>query len=221
MRAFVLSDLVLLIGNILVDHGPKEGLKRIPEEAGVWPPTQRRQPLYAWVLLFAAGLALLGPLSPILARAVGKASKHPAGRFLNLRPVPARWSLSSSGLRQILAYNLYAVAIEECYIHGLLWSRMAWLGGWRPLVNALAWAGYHLNRPVKDMVAGILPGAILASYVRSFTGNLYWNALGHYLSNVFWTWFANRNLQKRAPSEETSVTELISAIRVTGAARNV
>jgi len=71
------------------------------------------------------------------------------------------------------------------------------------------------------MVAGILPGAILASYVRSFTGNLYWNALGHYLSNVFWTWFANRNLQKRAPSEETSVTELISAIRVTGAARNV
>ena len=55
---------------------------------------------------------------------------------------------------------------------------MAWLGRWRPVVNGTAWAFYHLNRPAKDMVGSILPGAILASYVRESTGNIYWTAAG-------------------------------------------
>ena len=32
--------------------------------------------------------------------------------------------------------------------------------------------------------------ALLASYIRAFTGNIYWTAVGHYLSNAYWSWYA-------------------------------
>jgi len=210
MRAFVLSDLALLMANVVIDHGLKDGVRRLPQEAGLWPLRQRREPLHAWAILITAALLLFGPLSPTIASVVERASRHRAGRFLNWRPIQARWSLSPPSWWLFLVHIPRDVLIEECYIHGLLWSRMAWLGRWRPIVNALAWASYHLNRPVKDMVAGILPGALLASCARSFTGNIYWNALGHYLSNAFYTWLGYRRLQTRPASEETSSTELIA-----------
>lgn len=212
MRAFVLSDLSLLVANTLVDHGPREGIRRLPEEAGLWPPKQRRHSLRAWAGMLAVfPLVLAPPTAVTLASLTERASRGPAGRLLNWRPISARWSLSALTPRRLLFGVSYPVLIEECYIHGLLWSRMAWLGRWRPIVNALAWAFYHLNRPVKDMVAGILPGALVASYFRAFTGNIYWTALGHYLSNAFYTWLGHRNLQRRPPSEEeTSTMELIA-----------
>src|SRR3990170_2576114 len=110
-------------------------------------------------------------------------SGRPSGSWLNWTPIRVRWFRENLPLAQLLLYTLTLnILAEECYIRGLLWARMAWLGRWRPLVSGTAWALYHVNRPVKDMLGAILPGALLASWAREFTGNLYWTAAGHYLS---------------------------------------
>ena len=118
-----------------------------------------------------------------------RASKRPAGRFLNWTPLQVGWSppdrLSADRLLYLIPMAVFA---EECYIRGLLWSRMAWLGPWRPLVSGTAWAFYHLNQPLKNITGSILPGALLSSYARAFTANIYWTALGHYLSNAYGAW---------------------------------
>ncbi len=59
-------------------------------------------------------------------------------------------------------------------------------------MSGTAWAFYHLNRPVKDMVGSILPGAILSSYAREQTGNIYRTAAGHYAANAYAAWQRGR-----------------------------
>ncbi|MBI2913734.1 MAG: CPBP family intramembrane metalloprotease [Chloroflexi bacterium] len=188
VETFIWLDLALLVANVVIDRGPRQGLRRLPREMGLWPPRQRRHHPLSWGAFIAASAAIVG-LLPRTAALVERASKHPAGRFLKWTPLEVGWSppdrLSPGRLFYLIPLAVFA---EETYIRGLLWSRMAWLGRWRPLVSGTAWAFYHLNQPLKNIVGSILPGALLSSYAREFTGNIYWTAIGHYLSNAYGAW---------------------------------
>ncbi len=192
VEVFICLDLALLLANVVIDRGPREALRRLPQEMGLWPPRQERHGPLAWAAFAAASAAIL-MLLPRTASLVERASKHPAGRFLNWTPLQVSWS-PPEGLTADRLFGLIPLAVfaEECYIRGLLWSRMAWLGRWRPLVSGTAWAFYHLNQPLKNIVGSILPGALLSSYAREFTGNIYWTAAGHYLSNAYGAWLGGR-----------------------------
>lgn len=199
VSAFLWLDLVLLVVNVMVDRGPREGLRRLPEEMGVWPPCQQRHHFLSWTAFITASVLTLMLVTSRLMSLAERAGKHRAGRFLNWTPIRVDWFPPDRDFTRLLIHHLpLNIIAEECYLRGLLWSRMAWLGRWRPLVNGTAWAFYHLNRPIKDMVAAILPGALLASYARVFTGNIYWTAVGHYSSNAFYSWLALRRLWKGA-----------------------
>jgi len=192
VEAFICLDLVLLVANVMIDRGPREGLRRLPQEMGLWPPRQERHHPLAWAA-FIAGSAAVSVFSLRLAALVERASRHPAGRLLNWTPLEVGWSPPERLTAGRLFYLIpLAVFAEEPYIRGLLWSRMAWLGRWRPLVSGTAWASYHLNQPLKNIIGSILPGALLSSYAREFTGNIYWTALGHYASNVYGAWSSGR-----------------------------
>ena len=41
VETFIWLDLALLVTNVVIDRGP-EGLRRLPQEMGLWPPRQRR-----------------------------------------------------------------------------------------------------------------------------------------------------------------------------------
>lgn len=188
LEVHALADLAFAAGNIIVDSGPTRGLRALPDEMGLWPIRRRPLSLLSWLKLAAAFVAmfwLIDRLTVLFARA----DHGSLGKLLNWTPLPIGWRPPERLTRRRLAYAIpLAVVSEETYIRGVLWSRMAWLGKWRPLVNATGWAFYHLNRPVKDMVGGILPGAILSSYVREQTGNIYWTAAGHYAANAYAAW---------------------------------
>ncbi len=192
VETFIWLDLALLSANVVVDHGPREGVRRLPQEMGLWPPRQAHHHPLSWAAFVAASAAIL-TLLPRFMALTEQASKHPAGRFLNRPPLDVGWSppdrLSPDRLFYLIPLAVFA---EECYIRGLLWSRMAWLGRWRPAVSGTAWAFYHLNQPLKNIVGSILPGALLSSYARAFTGNIYWTAIGHYASNAYGAWSGRR-----------------------------
>ncbi|OGO50752.1 MAG: hypothetical protein A2148_03400 [Chloroflexi bacterium RBG_16_68_14] len=202
IKAFLWLDLALLVTNVVIDRGPREGLRRLPEEIGVWPPRQDRHHPLSWATFLTVSALTLTVVTSGFMAFVERASKHPRGRFLNWTPIVVERSLDGSLARFLFGHLPLNIVAEECYLRGLLWSRMAWLGRWRPLVNGTAWAFYHLNRPVKDMLAAILPGALLAGYARAFTGNIYWTAAGHYLSNAFFSWPAYRRLRSQVAMEE-------------------
>ena len=184
VEVFIGLDLALLLTNVVIDRGPREGVRRLPQEMGLWPPRQRHHRPHSWAAFVAASAAIVVSL-PRLAAFAQQASRHRAGRLLKWTPLQVGWSppdrLDAGRLFYLIPMAVFA---EECYIRGLLWSRMAWLGPWRPLVSGTAWAFYHLNQPLKNIIGSILPGALLSSYAREFTGNIYWTALGHYLSNA-------------------------------------
>jgi membrane protease YdiL (CAAX protease family) len=186
------ADLGFGAGNLVVDYGLRRGLRALPHEMGLWPIRRRRLSPQSW-FGFAATFVVMFWLIDRLNGLLVRASKGSSGRLLNWTPLNAGWHPPERLTRRRLAYTIpLAVVSEETYIRGVLWSRMAWLGRWRPLVNGTAWACYHLNRPVKDMVGSILPGALLASYVREQTGNIYWTAVGHYASNAYAAWRRGR-----------------------------
>lgn len=195
VETFLWLDLALLVVNVLIDRRPRQGLRRLPQEMGLWPPRQRRHGRLSWAAFAAASVAAF-VLQPGLAASVKRASRRPAGRFLDWTPLNVGWSPPEGPTAGRLFYLIpLAVFAEECYVRGFLWSRMEWLGKWRPLVNGAAWAFYHVNQPLKNIAGGILPGAIHASYVREFTGNIYWTAAGHYLSNAYGAWSSGRRRQ--------------------------
>ena len=186
------ADLAFAAANVIVDYGPKRGVRALPDEMGIWPARQRSRPWSSWLALAGAFVTVLWLINWLAAR-LGRVHEGPVGKVLNWTPLDAGWRPPERLTRQRLLYTIpLAVVSEETYIRGVLWSRMAWLGRWRPVVNGTAWAFYHLNRPVKDMVGSILPAAILASYARQHTGNVYWTALGHYASNAYAAWQRGR-----------------------------
>ena len=187
-----MADLAFAAGNVIVDYGPGSGLRALPNEMGLWPVRRRSRPGLSWLGLAGAFLATLW-LTNRLTALLGHASEGPTAKLLNWTPLAVGWRPPESLTRLRLLYVIpLAVVSEETYIRGVLWSRMGWLGRWRPVVNGAGWAFYHLNRPVKDMVGAILPGAILASYAREQTGNIYWTAIGHYASNAYAAWQRGR-----------------------------
>jgi membrane protease YdiL (CAAX protease family) len=198
VETFLLLDLALLLANVVVDYGPREGVRRLPQEMGLWPPRQARHHPLSWAAFVAASAAVLVSL-PRLAAQAQRASQAKAGRFLTWTPLDIGWS-PPTGLTADRAFYLVPLAVfaEECYIRGLLWSRMAWLGRWRPAVSGTSWAFYHLNQPLKNIVGSILPGALLSSYARAFTGNIYWTAIGHYASNAYGAWSGGRQASGRS-----------------------
>jgi membrane protease YdiL (CAAX protease family) len=210
VETFLWLDIASLLLNLLADHGPRRVLKRLPEEAGLWPPRQRRHSRPAWVG-FAVGSSALVLANIWLLHQLQGWSTRPSGAWLNWTPVRMRWFREHLPLVRLLLYTLLLnIVAEECYIRGLLWSRMAWLGRWRPLANGTAWAFYHINRPLKDMLGAILPQALLASWAREFTGNIYWTAAGHYLSNAFFSILAARRLREN-PERGRSSAELFGS----------
>lgn len=192
LEVHCLADVAFAAGNVIVDYGPREGVRRLPGEMGLWPirPTRAGASWIRLVGAFVAALVATLWLSYWLSARLGRANTGHTSSVLNWTPLAVGWRPPEGGLtRRRLLYAIpLAVFSEETYIRGLPWSRMAWLGRWRPVVNGTAWAFYHLNRPVKDMVGAILPGAILASYARERTGNIYWTAIGHYASNAYAAW---------------------------------
>lgn len=42
VEAFLWLDIALLVTNVVIDRGPREGLRRLPEEMGLWPTRQER-----------------------------------------------------------------------------------------------------------------------------------------------------------------------------------
>ncbi len=196
IEAFLWLDLVFLVANVVVDRGLKEGVRRLPEEMGLTPVRQERRHLALWPGLGVAWAFVLTAVTPRIATLVQRASQQPAGRFLNWTPILVDWFPADHSFRRIMLYYLpLNIVAEECYIHGLLWSRMAWLGRWRPIANAAAWAFYHFNRPVKDMAGAILPATLLASYTRAQSQNVYVTAVGHYASNAFFSWRALQDMR--------------------------
>ncbi len=188
IKAFLWLDLALLLANVIVDRGPSEGLRRLPEEMALWPVRQNRLRPRSAGALFAATVVTFALIMPGLKAATERASRYRLGGFLNWTPITVdRARTESTFTRYALTHLLLNITAEECYLRGLLWSRMAWLGKWQPLTSGTAWAIYHLNRPVKDMISDILPAALLASYVRASTGNIYWTAVGHFLSNAYYS----------------------------------
>lgn len=192
VEAHLWLDMASLLANVAIDRGPREALRRLPEEMALWPPRRRRRDARSWWML--AGAAVISAVVTVrLTRVLDRASQHPNGRVLNWTPLDVGWS-PPDGLSMFRLLYLIPLAVfaEETYIRGLLWSRMAWLGRWRPLSSGAAWAAYHLNQPVKNILGSILPGALLASYTREMTGNIYWTAAGHYLSNTYGAWSSGR-----------------------------
>ncbi|TAK56496.1 MAG: CPBP family intramembrane metalloprotease, partial [Dehalococcoidia bacterium] len=186
------ATVALAATNVIVDYGPRDGARRLPGEMGLWPIRPPRANV-SWLRLVGAFVATLWLIYRLSAR-LGRANTGPTGGVLNWTPLDAGWRPPERLTRRRLLYTVpLAVVSEETYIRGVLWSRMGWLGRWRPVVNGTCWAFYHLNRPVKDMVGSILPGAILASYVREYTGNIYWTAAGHYISNAYAAWQRGRH----------------------------
>lgn len=196
VSAILWLDLASLVTNVLIDHGPRKGLRKLPEEMGLWPPRQKRHHPLSWAACIASSVITLVFATPRLMARAERASSHPAGRLLNWTPFVVERSLDRSYAHFLFRHLPLNIVAEECYWRGLLWSRMAWLGPWRPAVNGTAWAFYHLNRPVKDMLAAILPGALLSGYARAFTGNIYWTGLGHAASNAYFSWSRYRALRR-------------------------
>lgn len=194
-EAHAWMDVAFLAANVVADRGYRQGPRRLPDGMGLRPPEQRRHGALSWTLLLAtAATSLLTALW--LAPWLERASKRPSGRLLNWTPLPVGWSPPDGLSRRRLFYLIpLAVCAEETYIRGLLWSRMAWLGRWRPLVNGTAWAFYHVNQPIKSVIGSILPLAVCASYARESTGNIYWTSMGHYLSNTYGAWSSGRQQQ--------------------------
>ena len=199
VEAHLWLDLAFLAVNVIVDRGWEQGLRRLPAEMGLWPPRQQRRGARAWTALVTATAATSLLATLWLAPWLERASERPSGRLLNWTPLPVGWSPPDGLSRRRVFYLIpLAVFAEETYIRGLLWSRMGWLGRRRPLVNGTAWAFYHVNQPTKSVIGSILPHAIVASYARELTGNIYWTAIGHYLSNTYGAWSSVR--QQRAGS---------------------